>query len=103
MVLISGLLVVRRWLTKNVTAMLTLKRAAESRPSGTWSDDDYDVFDGEQHIGRILLDARGQQRLRHGSEKSRRACRNARMIEAMRVEAKSTMRAAKYSSARYRP
>ena len=35
--------------------MLTLKRASKSRPSGTWSDDDYDVFDGEQHIGRILL------------------------------------------------
>ena len=35
--------------------MLTLKRASKSRPSGTWSDDDYDVFDGEQHIGRIML------------------------------------------------
>jgi hypothetical protein len=34
--------------------MPTLKRASKSRPSGTWSDDDYDVFDGEQHIGRIL-------------------------------------------------
>ncbi len=34
--------------------MLTLKRASKSRPSGTWSDDDYDVFDGEQHIGRIM-------------------------------------------------
>ncbi len=34
--------------------MLVLKRASKSRPSGTWSDDDYDVFDGKQHIGRIL-------------------------------------------------
>jgi hypothetical protein len=34
--------------------MLILKRASKSRPSGTWSDDDYDVFDGEQHIGRIM-------------------------------------------------
>ena len=34
--------------------MLTLKRASKSRPSGTWSDEDYDVFDGEQHIGRIM-------------------------------------------------
>jgi hypothetical protein len=34
--------------------MLTLKRAFKSRPSGTWSDDDYDVFDGEQHVGRIM-------------------------------------------------
>jgi hypothetical protein len=32
--------------------MLTLKRAPKSRPSGQWSDDDYDVFDGERHIGR---------------------------------------------------
>jgi hypothetical protein len=34
--------------------MLILKRASKSRPSGPWSDDDYDVFDGERHIGRIL-------------------------------------------------
>ena len=34
--------------------MLILKRASKSRPSGEWSDDDYDVFDGEQHIGRIM-------------------------------------------------
>ena len=35
--------------------MLTLERASKSRPSGIWSDDDYDVFDGERHIGRIML------------------------------------------------
>jgi hypothetical protein len=34
--------------------MLTFKRAVKSRPSGTWSNDDYDVFDGKQHIGRIM-------------------------------------------------
>ena len=34
--------------------MLTLKRASKSRPSGTWSDDDYDVFDGDRHVGRIM-------------------------------------------------
>ena len=34
--------------------MPTLKRASKSRPSGTWSDDDYDVFDGDRHIGRIM-------------------------------------------------
>jgi hypothetical protein len=34
--------------------MLTLKHA-KSRPNGTWSDDDYDVFDGDRCIGRILL------------------------------------------------
>jgi hypothetical protein len=32
--------------------MLTLKRASNSRPGGRWSDDDYDVFDGDRHIGR---------------------------------------------------
>jgi hypothetical protein len=34
--------------------MLLLKRASKSRPDGQWSDDDYDVFDGDRHIGRIL-------------------------------------------------
>jgi hypothetical protein len=34
--------------------MLILKQANKSRPSGQWSDDDYDVFDGERHIGRIM-------------------------------------------------
>jgi hypothetical protein len=34
--------------------MLTLKRASKSRPSGEWSDDDYDVHDGDRHIGRIM-------------------------------------------------
>ncbi len=34
--------------------MLLLKRASKSRPDGQWSDDGYDVFDGNQHIGRIL-------------------------------------------------
>jgi hypothetical protein len=32
---------------------LTLRRAAESRPSGQWQNDDYDVFDGERDVGRI--------------------------------------------------
>jgi hypothetical protein len=36
------------------TTMLTLNRASKSRPSGQWSEDDYDVFDGEQHVGRIM-------------------------------------------------
>jgi hypothetical protein len=34
--------------------MLLLIRASKSRPSGEWSDDDYDVFDGDQHIGGII-------------------------------------------------
>jgi hypothetical protein len=31
--------------------MLILKRASRSHPGGEWSDDDYDVYDGDQHIG----------------------------------------------------
>ena len=34
--------------------MLVLKRASKHRPGGPWSDDDYDVFDGDRHIGRIM-------------------------------------------------
>jgi hypothetical protein len=34
--------------------MLVLKRASKSRLSGEWSDIDYDVWDGNQHIGRIM-------------------------------------------------
>jgi hypothetical protein len=34
--------------------MLLLKRASKHRSCGQWSDDDYDVWDGNQHIGRIM-------------------------------------------------
>jgi hypothetical protein len=34
--------------------MLILKRASKSRPSGEWSNDDYDVCDGGKHIGCIM-------------------------------------------------
>ena len=34
--------------------MLLLNRASKSRPGGSWSADDYDVFEGDQHIGRIM-------------------------------------------------
>jgi hypothetical protein len=37
------------------TATLTLLRASKSRPSGEWSDDDYDVRDRGRVIGRIML------------------------------------------------
>jgi hypothetical protein len=33
---------------------LTLKRASASRPSGEWSDDDYDVLADGAVVGRIL-------------------------------------------------
>jgi hypothetical protein len=38
----------------NGVGRLTLKPASKSRPSGQWSDDDYDVFDGDRHVGRIM-------------------------------------------------
>ncbi|MGA9124776.1 MAG: hypothetical protein WB382_15855 [Pseudolabrys sp.] len=34
--------------------MLLAKRASKFRPGGHWSPDDYDVHDGERHIGRNL-------------------------------------------------
>ncbi len=34
--------------------VLILKRASKHRPGGPWGEDDYDVLDGEQHIGRIM-------------------------------------------------
>jgi hypothetical protein len=34
--------------------ILTLKPASTHRPGGPWEDEDYDVFDGERCIGRIL-------------------------------------------------
>ncbi len=34
--------------------MLTLKRASKRRPGGPWDPDDYDVFEGDQHVGRIM-------------------------------------------------
>jgi hypothetical protein len=36
------------------TTVLILKQANKSRAIGAWSADDYDVFNGVQHIGRIL-------------------------------------------------
>jgi hypothetical protein len=33
---------------------LTLKRASASRPSGEWSDDDYDVLAEGKAVGRIF-------------------------------------------------
>ena len=33
---------------------LTLKRASASRPSGEWSDDDYDVLADGKVVGRIM-------------------------------------------------
>jgi hypothetical protein len=33
---------------------LILKRASAGRPSGQWSDDDYDVLEGDVVVGRIM-------------------------------------------------
>jgi hypothetical protein len=32
---------------------LILRRATVSRKGGDWNDDDFDVFDGDQDVGRI--------------------------------------------------
>ena len=38
------------------TTKLTLSRVPKDRDS-EWSADDYDVFDGNQHVGRIVLES----------------------------------------------
>jgi hypothetical protein len=38
--------------------MLTLKRTYKSPEIGPWSTDEYDVFDDDQCVGRILLSQR---------------------------------------------
>jgi hypothetical protein len=40
--------------TRSIDRMLTLKRTSKHHPGGPWSNDDYDVFDGERHVGRIM-------------------------------------------------
>jgi hypothetical protein len=40
---------------------LTLKRASASRPSGEWSDDDYDVLADGAAVGRIMKAAGGDR------------------------------------------
>jgi len=42
------------------TINLTLSRVPKDR-DGEWSADDYDVFDGNQHVGRIVLTAQAPQ------------------------------------------
>jgi hypothetical protein len=42
------------------TTKLTLSRVPKDRDS-EWSADDYDVFDGNQHVGRIFLTAQAPQ------------------------------------------
>jgi hypothetical protein len=44
----------RRTVAGTAAAMFTLKRASKSRPTGQWSDDDYDVFDGDRRAGLII-------------------------------------------------
>jgi hypothetical protein len=41
-------------------AKLTLSRVPKDR-DGEWSADDYDVFDGSQHVGRIVLTTQAPQ------------------------------------------
>jgi hypothetical protein len=48
-------------LPDGVSVMLTLKRASRGRSSGQWSGDNYDVFNSEQHIKRIMLHPQAPQ------------------------------------------
>ncbi|MGO9265297.1 MAG: hypothetical protein ACLQBA_10525 [Candidatus Binataceae bacterium] len=34
--------------------MLILRRASKSSPGGSWDADDYDLLEGDRHIGHIL-------------------------------------------------
>jgi hypothetical protein len=38
---------------------LALRRASISRPSGSWAETDFDVFDGERDVGRIFQQTDG--------------------------------------------
>ena len=40
-----------------MSSQLILKRASASRPSGEWSDDDFDVLADDVVVGRIFLSA----------------------------------------------
>jgi hypothetical protein len=42
-------------------AMLILKSASKFRPSGEWSADDYDVFESDRHVGRIMRSPQAPQ------------------------------------------
>jgi hypothetical protein len=44
---------------------LILKRASASRPSGQWSDEDYDVLADGKVVGRIYEDATAAVMARH--------------------------------------
>ena len=44
----------RRWLDKMDKDYLVLKRASTSRPSGEWTDDDFDVLADGAVVGRIM-------------------------------------------------
>jgi hypothetical protein len=39
--------------------VLVLRGASISRPSGSWPETDFDVFDGERDVGRIFQEADG--------------------------------------------
>jgi hypothetical protein len=51
--------------------MLTLKRASKYRPSGEWDYEDFDVFDGDRCIGRIMHTRPFHGKVESGIPKSR--------------------------------
>jgi hypothetical protein len=75
---------------------LILKRASASRPSGQWSDDDYDVLEDDRVVGRIFnaaaspvgtpwmwtlaFDYRGSPRRTAMRRRARLRCRHSRGV-----------------------
>ena len=74
--------------TQSTDHMLTLNRASKNRPSGEWSADDYDVFDGEQLCVPKTLSALINRMNRPTSAHYDRAAvfRNGRLGRAVQVE-----------------
>jgi hypothetical protein len=50
----------RQTRSARTVSTLALTRVAKSR-DGEWSADDYDVFEGNQHVGRIILTMKAPQ------------------------------------------
>jgi hypothetical protein len=50
------------------SVQLILRPASVSRISGSWQQEDYDVFDGDRDVGRVyLVDAYGASRRGSGA------------------------------------
>ena len=47
-------LMVKQFLISTVDPHAPSNAHPKHRPGGPWSDDDYNVFDGDRHVGRIM-------------------------------------------------